>query len=99
MKGLASALCCAALAAAAPALAQKDVGESLEHFPGTKAVDGQWRTLDDAVLRIADDFNADGLVDIALWQTSDLAGRRDGPAFLPDMVRYRANGMQAWIKR
>jgi hypothetical protein len=77
------AACFAALAgAAAPVAAQKDVGEPLEHFLGTKSVDGQWRTLEDAVLRVADDFNADGLPDVALWQAPDLAGRASGPVFL-----------------
>jgi hypothetical protein len=75
--------CCAALAAvAAPAAAQKDVGEPLEHFLATKAVDGQVRSLDDPVARVVDDFNADGLVDVALWQARDLTGHGYGPVFL-----------------
>jgi hypothetical protein len=63
------------------AVAQKDVGEPLEHFLATKSVDGQWRTLEDQLLRIAEDLNADGLPDVALWQARDLAGR-SGLVFL-----------------
>jgi hypothetical protein len=75
---LGAALC----AVAAPAVAQKDVGEPLEHFLSTRAVDGQRRQPDDPVARIVDDFNVDGMLDVALWQTRDHAGRRDGPVFL-----------------
>jgi hypothetical protein len=75
--------CFAALAyVATPAVAQKDVGEPLEHFFATKSVDGQLRTLEDQVLRIAEDFNADGRPDVALWQARDLASRSGGPVFL-----------------
>lgn len=77
-----AALCAALCAVAAPAAAQKDVGEPLEHFLATKTVDGQWRQLDDPVARFVDDFNADGMPDVALWQARDLAGRRAGPVFL-----------------
>jgi hypothetical protein len=70
------------VAAASPAAAQKDVGEPLEHFLATKAVDGQVRSLDDPVTRVVDDLNADGLVDVALWQARDLAGHGYGPVFL-----------------
>jgi hypothetical protein len=78
-----AAACCAALAAlAAPAAAQKDVGEPLEHFLATRAADGQARSLDEPVARIVDDFNVDGLVDVALWQSRDLAGHGQGPVFL-----------------
>jgi hypothetical protein len=77
-----AALFAALVAAATSAAAQKDVGEPLEHFLATKAVDGQWRQRDDPVARFVDDFNADGLPDVALWQARDLAGRRDGLVFL-----------------
>jgi hypothetical protein len=69
-------------AAAAPAAAQKDVGDPLEHFFATKAVDGQGRHLDDPVARLVDDFNADGMPDVALWQARELVGPRGGPVFL-----------------
>jgi hypothetical protein len=83
MSGFARTACTAALAcAAAAAVAQKDVGEPLEHFLATKAVNGQARQLDDPVARVVDDFNADGLVDVALWQLGDLAGHDQGPVFL-----------------
>jgi len=61
-----AALCAALCAVAALAAAQKDVGEPLEHFLATKAVDGQWRQRDDPVARYVDDFNADGMLDVAL---------------------------------
>lgn len=77
-----AAICATLFAVAAPAAAQKDVGEPLEHFLSTRAVDGQWRQPDDPVARIVDDFNADGMLDVALWQARDHAGRRDGPVFL-----------------
>ena len=77
-----AALFAALAAAAAPALAQKDVGDPLEHFLATKAVDGQRRQLDDPVARLVDDFNADGTPDVALWQARDLVGRHGGPVFL-----------------
>ena len=77
-----AALCAALCAVAAPAAAQKDVGEPLEHFFATKTVDGQLRQLDDPVARFVDDFNADGRLDVALWQARDHAGRRGGPVFL-----------------
>ena len=72
----------ALFAVVAPAAAQKDVGEPLEHFFATKTVDGQLRQPDDPVARLVDDFNADGMLDVALWQTRDHAGRRGGPVFL-----------------
>jgi hypothetical protein len=68
-------------AGAAPAAAQRDVGDPLEHFLATKNASGQRRTLDDPVLRIGEDFNNDGLVDVALWQPRDL-GDGAGPVFL-----------------
>jgi hypothetical protein len=68
-------------AGVAPAVAQRDVGDPLEHFLATKNADGQRRTLDDPVLRIGEDFNNDGLVDVALWQPRDL-GDGAGPVFL-----------------
>ena len=77
-----AALCATLCAVAVPAAAQKDVGEPLEHFLATKTVDGQLRPLDDPVARLVDDFNADGMLDVALWQARDLAGRRAGPVFL-----------------
>jgi hypothetical protein len=82
MSGFARAACLAVLVAAAPpAVAQKDVGEPLQHFLATKAVNGQARHLDDPVARVVDDFNADGLPDVALWQLGDLAGHQ-APVFL-----------------
>jgi hypothetical protein len=77
-----AALLAALVAVAAPAAAQKDVGEPLEHFLATKAVDGQLRQRDDPVARYVDDFNADGMLDVALWQARDLAGKRGAPVFL-----------------
>jgi hypothetical protein len=77
-----AALCAALCAVATPAAAQKDVGEPLEHFFATKTVDGQLRQPDDPVARLVDDFNADGTLDVALWQTRDHAGRRGAPVFL-----------------
>jgi hypothetical protein len=76
------AACCLALAAlAAPAAAQKDVGDPLEHFLGTRAADGAKRTLESPVLRLVEDFNNDGLIDVGLWQPRDF-GAQSGPVFL-----------------
>jgi hypothetical protein len=67
--------------AAAPARAQKDVADPLEHFLSTRATDGAQRTLEHAVLRLAGDFNNDGLPDVALWQPREFL-ERTGPVFL-----------------
>ena len=72
----------ALLALTAPALAQKDVGEPLEHFLATKSVDGKTRSFDDPVARLVDDFNADNLPDVALWQESERAEDGLRPVYL-----------------
>jgi hypothetical protein len=74
-------LAAAAAALAFPAAAQKDVGDPLEHFLGTRGADGAKRSLAHPVLRLTDDFNNDGLVDVGLWQPHDFVGRA-GPVFL-----------------
>ena len=80
--GLASVVLAAAAAAlAAPAAAQRDVGDPLGHFLGTHGTDGAKRSLQYPVLRLTDDFNNDGLVDVGLWQPQDFVGRT-GPVFL-----------------
>lgn len=65
-----------------PAFAQKDVGEPLEHFLSTKTVDGKARTLDDPVARVVDDFNADSLPDVGLWQERERVAKGDRPVHL-----------------
>ena len=77
-----TALAAAALVAGpAPAQAQKDVGDPLEHFLATAAPGRAKRTLDDGVVRAVGDFNNDGVVDMALWQEADF-GPYSGPVFL-----------------
>jgi len=68
-----AALVAATLLLALPAAAQKDVGEPLEHFLATRTFEGKARSLDDPVARLVDDFNADSLPDVALWQEHDRA--------------------------
>jgi hypothetical protein len=72
----------AMLALAAPAAAQKDVGDPLEHFLSTRTVDGKARTLDDPVTRLVDDFNADSLLDVAIWQERERTAAGDRPVHL-----------------
>jgi hypothetical protein len=65
-----------------PALAQKDVAEPLEHFLSTRTVDAKTRTLDDPVARVVDDFNADRLPDVGLWQEHERVATGDRPVHL-----------------
>jgi hypothetical protein len=71
----------ALLAGAAPACAQKDVADPLEHFLSTEAPGRAKRTLEEGVARASGDFNNDGLADVALWQEPDF-GPYGGPVFL-----------------
>jgi hypothetical protein len=83
MRTQARGVCFAVLVAfGTPAFAQKDVGDPLEHFLATRAVDGKARTLDDPVARLVDDFNADDLPDVALWQERERAAAGDRPVHL-----------------
>lgn len=83
MTGRSRTLCLAVVVAfAAPAFAQKDVGEPLDHFVSTRTADGRTRTLDDAVVRLVDDFNADSLPDVALWQERERAADGLRPVYL-----------------
>ena len=82
MRRAAAALAAAALlAGAAPAHAQKDVADPLEHFLATEAPGRAKRMLEDGVARATGDFNNDGLADVALWQEADF-GPSGGPVFL-----------------
>jgi hypothetical protein len=83
MRGKSRTVCLAVMFAfAAPAPAQKDVGEPLEHFLSTRTVDGKARTLEDPVARVVDDFNADDLPDVALWQERERAAAGARPVHL-----------------
>jgi hypothetical protein len=77
------------------ALAQKDVGDPLEHFLGTAPPGRAQRALADGVARTSGDFNNDGLPDVALWQEPDF-GPHDGPVLLylgRKDGRYTASGL------
>ena len=83
MRARSRGACLAVLIAfGAPALAQKDVGEPLEHFLSTRTVDARARTLDDPVARVVDDFNADSLPDVGLWQEHERVATGDRPVHL-----------------
>jgi hypothetical protein len=83
MRARSRGACLAVLVAfGAPAFAQKDVGEPLEHFLSTRTVDGKARTLDDPVARVVDDFNADSLPDVGLWQERERVATGDLPVHL-----------------
>lgn len=83
MRGLAHGACLAVIVGfGTPAFAQKDVGDPLEHFLSTRTIDGEARTLDDPVARLVDDFNADDLPDVALWQERERTAADERPVHL-----------------